>query len=475
MLHSRQNERFLTLAAKLVTGEDVRVLLEPRAVDPTTVLFDSRTVAIQPQRAGMRDVFVGAAMLTMRDTIRDHITGTEQLTPALRLRAGLQAHRQLMRRAPQLYEHVAGRFRFERPETYPAIQWKSLALCTLDVAAEIGGVKLEANNDIPLLGNHDDFRQLADQLRGGAIATEDYAPLREMPVMTLPLRVSAPSSPGPRLQRLQKDMQRSEMVELKRAYSRCFQTKAEGLLPGTASHMPCRIGSTLSHIRLVNSMLELRQGVLPRAFLPRGQARQPVFDPGRQLVIVAWDAHDLKSGSLQDPAFSWRFLAVLIRTYRELGVDLIVVAFADQIIPLGNNRFVYIHMPSVLRTPDVPDDHAFENRFAALLEQSPQLPGGIPASFLPLALRTVERQLATQQGEYDRWTLNLAARRGMPDRFGFQQAHFHRRTVDAADQVLRNIAQMAATESSKFDCSGCFVPAAIREAAPKKSEISAWL
>jgi hypothetical protein len=457
------SDRLLNLIAGIFCNDsDATVVCSERLCGHCTVSMGSRTIFLDPSHAGLRDLLVGARVLNSRSRAERSWKG-RGISPRNARRWVRRAAESLTRDFPN-YTSLAGVFRWGDLDTWPDVAWNDVDLKPLDtlygnVACRFDG-NVRSLPGINMTGNEEDFAWMLDALASGRLPTEQFLPLRELPVATVRMNLTPTGkTQGPAWDDYQDNV--SSFKGTISSMMRCFLRKAEAdhaMLVGSRRR---KAGIHIDSRRLVSAALAHLTGIEPAVFFDRERTRSQVFDPSRYLSIMAVDANSLRRGPLDDPAFSRRALATFVEVHKNMGVDFVLLSFSDQIVTLPDGRRVYVHVPCLIH--DIGDrfGEAFYKRLVQLLEAPPMVPGE-PACFAPLVLRTVGRWFETiaRTDDHSYRRLVLAITRGMPrDDQRFAADDFLSRTADTVDSQLR---KMKSDFEGVFDHQAIYLPRDVR-------------
>lgn len=453
---SQMNGRLLNLIASMLAGREVVVICTERAARHVTGAFEHVNLILHPYRAGLRDLFVTAKVLSHRAVLRRRSAQqAERILAKLGPKLVREAYWALKAEYPKL-DQLPGRFEIDRPETWPHLSWSSV---TWDPAAETScgrGTSLLHAPSVEIVGGDDDFAQLIAALQDGSFPLEHWLALREMPIARVPIKNSTAVTPGAKYERYHNEIERLAKDGLLEKLKSCYLRKAESAQFQGFRGRERKHGTILNLNRLAQVAVARRSGIEPRLFKDRTRTYQPIFQAEIHLVCVAVDLNGFRNGTLDDPAFSYRVLGLLVRMYDELGVNLVVLGFLDHVLRLDGGRSIYLHAPCVLKSVQEPVSGAFFNRLVSMIEEPPVIPAAEPACFVPLAMRTILETLRSSDHELgsDRsyHTVCLAAKRGMPP--PLNQESFWSRTAQALDRLLDDYDREF---PGVFDTLGCFI------------------
>jgi hypothetical protein len=451
----RYSSRTLNLLGSLLSGQDARVVLTRRLQPAATTVLESRTVMLDPTRTGLYDLALCARLLRLRPQFREEPDRLRRV-PRKRLRGwAREAQASLHRDYPGILR-LPGRFQPGRSVDGLQVTWMSVAWTPLD-PDQIGPVRPELRDipEVEVAGAEDDYAWLRGTAERGRFPLEYLPGLEELPVATVPLRLCFSEAYGPRVERLEETIALNR--HLVNGLLTCYRRKSETLQEAVPLGRHTLSGQRLDSTRLVEAVLARRTGLQPRLFRERNASYQPVFDPRQHLVVMALDLNDLRRGTLDDPSFSHRLLGCMIEVYRALGVDFLLLGFADQVLDLADGRRIYLHVPVTLKGIDDDFDGAFWSRVAHVMEHPPILPGE-RACYHPLPMRTIGRLMdrVAQEWRHSYRAVIFGMRRGMPRGSPeFHTAEFLSHTANALDEQITGMRQRL---RGTLDTLAAFVP-----------------
>lgn len=485
------SQRGLNLLAWIFGGGDVHVLLSSRAKDPATVVLESRTIVLDPERTGLYDLALCSRLLKHRDLFRDNSSAKPRsdrwLTRLAQRKLIPMAQNELSRDYPGIY-HLSGRF---RPNSdldglkvvARCVEWNppNFSFKQLPARGEAPfirpvlrqpsgpwtypGIELVAAPELEITGADDDFAEFLDIVRTGQIPLLTIPCLDDLPFLRVPFRIATADS-CPMLERIEDQISHPDNKEIIQGLINCFRRKSEVRQERSNLGRHTVHGVRLDTDRLIEAVIASRTHSRPRLFRRRGTTIEPIFDPHEHLAVIAFDTTDLQRQA------DWRqgdgrektqmFLVCLVTAYQLLEVDCVVIAFADRLITLPDGRVFCLHLWMTVKSIDEDVDGAFWNRINHLLSGRLKLPGD-PTCFHPLSLQDIiwcfDRIGRTQDHSYR--AICWWARRGMHrDYPQFRTTDFLMRIADNIDAQMLD-AQRRFTGT--LDTAASFLPLELRE------------
>jgi hypothetical protein len=151
------SERALNYLASMVYGQDARVLVSPRAREPLTVAFGSRTLALHPETAGFYDLFLGARLLGQRRKFEGFHRAGRQVSRGVQRRWVRQAVASLSADYPRV-QCLSGFHHPGREGTVPpTLTWDRLTFEALDPSQLTGPGRIDGAPGVYHDGAQDDF------------------------------------------------------------------------------------------------------------------------------------------------------------------------------------------------------------------------------------------------------------------------------------------------------------------------------
>lgn len=467
------------LVASLFGGGNVRVVLSERLANAATVILESRTLVFDPNQVGLYDLAL-CALLVMRCRGL-HKAGPKN--PLLRDRwLTRQAHRRLI---PQVQEELQKRHPgiLQLPGRYVpgcdfdglrvvvksaewrplTAMWQTTPLSPL-VQPIAQTISLEDIPAIEITGADNDFQCLMEALTNGRLRLSTLQGFEELPFLRIPFRLNVSES-CPTMEVFEHILSDPDNKKIIRSLIDCYQRKSEVRQERRSGGSHLRRGVNLDTNRLVQAVLAPRVGMEPRIFRRRATTIEPIFDPAEHLVVIAFDINDLRrqvdwlEGDAREAV--QRFLLCMIGTYQKLGVDCVIVGFADQLVTLPGGGNVCLHLSTTVKAIDDAWDDALWNRVCRLLNKPPELPG-TACCFHPLALQDIVSAFdrAEKDIEHSYRTIVWWARRGMPhDLPEYRTDDFLIRTADCIDSEMFAFEQRL---DGTLDTVGSFLPSELK-------------
>jgi hypothetical protein len=485
----RFSQRGLNLLGTIFGGGDVRVLLSGRATHPATAVLESRTVVLDPKRAGLYDLALCARLLKHRALRQSGPQAPDRLDRWLTKKARRElvprAQEELRREYPGIVS-LPGRY---RPGSgldglrvvARSVEWEPLPSVAdgLPGAPLAGGLRGPGRRghaapwghrgveftdvpDLEITGAEEDYSWLVAALEEGRFPLQTVPGLEELPFLRVPFRLCLGES-CPTMETIEQLIaQEAWRIE---SFMDCYRRKSEVRQVRRALGRRTRHGTRLDTNRLVEAVVARRSGNEPRLFRQPGTVIEPVFDPREHLAVLAFDVNDLRlheSGDEHQQRATHRFLACLLTAYQRLEVDCVVLGFADQLLTLADGRNVCLHFPVTLKRLEEPFDDGFWGRLAHLLHRPPRFPGR-PTCFHPLSLRDmtdVFDEVAREQDHSYRATL-WWARRGMHSSVPeYSTTDFLMRTADHVDHEMQ---EMERNFTGTLDTLASFLPRNLKD------------
>ena len=462
----RFTDRALNSIASMACGQEVRVALSSRIAPAAAVAAGGRTAVLDPARAGLYDLFLAARLLARRAEVKAYRAAPA--VPEERVRRWVRADRAgLLRAFPRIARLLDGHYHPGRGhDDLPRVSWDEVEWTPLGPADRngLGGrASLLGLPGVEVAGAGDDFTWLAGAIAAGRYPLEPLPELPELPLATCPLNLSFSQAYGPEYERLEATL--NAYKDATRDLIGCYRRRSEGLVELAAGPRRALTGLHLDDGRLVDARVARASGHPARLFRRPALRGSFTFDPSRHLVVLAADLNALAPGPLGNPGWSRNALAISVKVYQSLGVDLAVVGFWDRVVDLPDGRRAYLHLPVPIKRPEDPVDGAFWGRLAHVMNHTPALPGE-PACFLPALVRTVESifDRADVGPDYHHRLLFLIAQRGMPaDDPAFSSPEFHARTARVLESRVAALRDRHDGHWGGLDF--CFIPRAVLDRA----------
>jgi hypothetical protein len=475
-------QRGLNFLGKVFGEPDARVLLSNRAECPLTVVLESRAIMLDPVRAGLFDLALGARLLRHRALrSRREAASDDDLTEQARSGLADQCRAQLRRDFPAV-SRLSGLYQTGPDFEGLRVTTRQAAvrpLPPLDIGGPEGGpsfpgpltgpgragpgtprtaTRLDYSvlPDIELTGADDDFGWLLDAISAGGVPLSVLPSLEDLPFVRAPFRICTPES-YPGMEWLEESLRSPEARETIDSLIKCTRRKSEVRQERRRVGARTVFGSHLDTGRLVEAALTARAGGKPRPFRKKGGLIEPVFDPSEHLTVVALDLGDiwLSHGGAD------RFISQAISAFQQLDVGLVVLCYAGRLVRLPDGRDVLLHFTTVVKGLEDTADEAFWGRLMNLVHRPLALPGE-PAFFHPLGLQDIIRQveLAERVASHSYTTIAWWARRWSAVTELFDSAPFLMRVADNVDYQVRELVR--GTEGT-LDTLPVFLPQRLRD------------
>lgn len=488
--------RALNLLGNIFGGGDVRVLLSTRAERPVTVLLDTSTVILHPHRAGLYDLAIGSRLLRHRRERRQGPQEPERLDRWLTLKArrkwGPQAQADLRRQFPGI-ERLPGRLRpgtdwadievsdrrFRRTELPPPIPPDGKPVppgqrrTTTAPLREVGLGELAYLPEVEITGEGDDFAWLTQALENGAITPRVLPTLEELPFLRLPFRVCSPEI-SPTLEWFREQLDGPGAKDIVASLIKCRTQSSVVREERKQGGRATSSGVHLDPNRLVGALISARVGLEPRLFRNPSSSIEPVFDPAEHLAWFAIDLNCLERAAEYSDAGRGsvlRFLALILTVVEQLGVDCVVIGFADRMLTLSDGTNVCLHLTTTLKQLEGPFGDAFWSKLEFFVRTPPQFPGA-PGSFHPLAAHEIGAGLnrVARESEHSYRTLHWWAPRPMGWEFPrYREPEFCMRMADFVEGVFSEIDR---GHAGTFNTDALFLPSCLKEAAQPGSRLT---
>lgn len=448
--------RFLRIFARgMGSDQRIDVAICKRAKERCTVVVDSRTIVLGPN-ADLMDLAVAAGLLKHRSRIVSRQNDGTLSSGFVRSLVRRTIHS--LRRAFPGFDSLRANYSGLQPGAGLVLSRQDVQLRDID-PTEILKPELNQHLDIRHVGAENDSFRLLQHLEMNRHHFEYWAPLREMPIATVPLASTMSHYSGKGFARYTRAVNSDSCKASIKRIRTCLMQRARDSMSWTLDSEPCVSGSQICSSRLYEIFGSMQSERPPRIFRRWKIGKSDLHHPGSHHVVIAFDTHTLAANAPHDRYLTWRWLAVLFEVYREF--DMSVIAFSDQIVQLPiSGKDVMLHLPTVLKTADEPLEQDVICRFMSLVESPPQIPSGTPCVFHPLQFRSaldVFTQAANRRS-YSQESLLLTAREGMPA--GFARRDVLTRTANAIDSLIESFEEQA---QSDFTYPCCVVPEEIRK------------
>jgi hypothetical protein len=424
--------RMLNLLASFVCGHPVRAHLSRRLESSCLILGKTRTILLDPARATLRDLLVGAILL--RSTRRLKPWQEEERVPSDVARVWLrEAERELVQLLP-------GAATLEPGPCEPVVGWDRPKYRALDPAAVarngIGGGSLQGVElpGVTVEGAENDLRVILEAIADGNYPLEHHSALPGLPIARLPLRIACHEASPQGWERLNEQLRRVE--ESARSIMRCQMSTWEG---ATEREPLARrsYGLHLDPARIHEIALSTLEERPPKVFLHPHDVRRNDYDPSGYLTVAAIDFNAFTPTGPDFMGLAKRMAVLLVRLGELMSYDFVVVGASDRIVNLRDGRRAYLHMPVTIKSLDEPMDEGAWNRLSHALELS-RATLGTHACFHPLLVEQAVRATHGAAGRYHTHFLQLAATRmlGLEDLDVDMQAT---RTSNAVDDAFADL------------------------------------
>lgn len=433
----KYENRMLNLVATHVARAETRVMLSRRVKHALVVAMGSRTLVLDPERALLFDVLLGAQLLSNRKQSEQ----SRRRRPFPRTTVGpwvAAGMAELMERFGRV-QAVPGFERYTHGKELPVVVWNEVPWRKIREGEFTSGAESVVMPGLEFQHARNDFDAILRELSAGRYPLEEIPGL-DMPVARLPLTLSFSDGAGPDFERLTETMQ--DYRDYQRAVGNCYQRKSEGLLDDQWAPRLRYSGVHLDGTRLARVVAARHAGEMPRIFRQRLADMERMFDPRQHHVMQVVDVHSLHGGSLRSPAYNPDTLALLANVFRELGVDMTILAFADQVVTLPDATRVYVHSPISIKRIDQNWDHACLNRLAYLVLGRLRRVHGQGCAFPPLQFQTAlqEFNLAEETAQHSyRSILYVQTRTLQQIAQHYNRPEFFATTARRIDELLEQL------------------------------------
>jgi hypothetical protein len=498
--------RSLNLIASAFGAGDARVLLSDRVTVPISVALDTRTIVLDPQRCGPKDLILASHLIEKNRVNRKRFEDAndedsdriedDQLTAIARrewLRKSLQGIRKAYPGVSQLFGLMQGsaqkhQLRVTRnridfidppkrtdegsPVSTQSIRSHVVPPNEYDRPGRGGSVAFEAIPQLEIHGHENDYDHLIYQIESGQIPVQHFDGLEEVPFVRIPIRYVL-SETNPLMEQIEESFKDKENEHGVQGLMQCIMRKS--IVRQETSHRGKYelSGTHLDSTRLVEAAIQRRRGLETKLFRRLSSNTEPVFDPDQHLTMISIDMNDLHWNQREDRdeehfGFSGhsatvRFVSQLVRAWEKLGTDLVIQGFADRIVELSNGQLVCLHFVMNFKEFHEPFTPQVWHRLGELIARPPQFPGTV-TGFHPLsqqdAARVFDEVVREQDHSYRTWV--WWARRGMNRSFDrFDSTEFLMREADWLDREMKLLTKRLDGEF-QFDA-GVFLPARLIE------------
>lgn len=436
--------RTLRALARSYCGFDVRVEVSARLTEPLTVLFASNAVMLNPQLAGLYDLFLGCAMLRKGDIIRRDLMDDLPVSKMLRRLVMLKARHDVRFRLPGAQRKLVGHFHPEGSGAWaPECAWDQASWETFSTGSGgfVDNSQVTWTTAVDMTTCYNDWEAFRQLLVEDRIPLRQIPVLRELPVAELPIKLGT-IPPLPEDWTVDRKLAPWHR-ELRREYMECHVRRATNEVFRIPELLRSAYGGELDTSRLVEAKLAAVTHSSARVFRRRAVQTEPTFRAHDHLVVHGLDLNSVfPGGFFFGGRLSDEVAYMAYDAFRRLGVDLGLIMFADQIISLPDGRHVYVHIPIVIKDPMEPFTQDVWARAHALLDAPIfRFLDAIPVCFPPFALDTMYKML--RRTEKDRHHFNrlmhFIGSTPMPEhrelKF-FRQSHFLSRVTDHMDEQI---------------------------------------
>lgn len=456
------SDRTLSMVASYVAGTNVQVMRTARLERPMTVALRRPTLLLRPGDCGLYDLLLGAEAVRSRPVLRKKCKGG-RFDDATKHGVWMRARRALRERHGRC-EALRG---FAREDSVdPELVWDRVTFSELDMASWNGGVYETAISGVSPEGCDRDVEHVIAAAREGKLELEDVPGLREAQVLRVPRRILVPPGLPPQWERLADT--RAKADDVARSLTRCYLRKSEDFEERRRVPSPRLAGSRLVLSRLHRVSVEGRLGKMPRVFLPNGRRHSSTFRPHEHFAILGFDAHGFEHCSSHWTRLSETVMMAWLRAYEILGIDVVVVAFRDRLVPLGKGQRLYLHVPVVIKAYDEPFDDTTWHRMVQVIQERPRGKGE-PTCFQPLQMGTL-RQFAAKAlrtRSYQYVSCQFLAHRGLVA--GKPAPDYWSRTAQALESAWRGFE--SDHEHWWEEATSWMLPPALVDASPEGSPL----
>ena len=406
--------RSLCLLASHIAGRPIHVATAARLNACAAVLYEHTTILVNPDVAGLYDVVVCAELLknTSDEAARyAPLANVPEETTRVWLR---DARRSLHARFPAAPRWFRGALR-EPSRDLPWCGWSDAPFAEAASTSgppckwvQIHGVSEEQSDR--------EFARLKETIEAGIYPLEHPPALRELPVA----RVEYEFACEPELPEEWTPLgspPSSRLEQQTRAFMRCIVRRTLNDRLQRRSWIHTRSGGMLDGSRLVDAQIASSLGEDARVFQRRFFDVDETFRPEQTVSIVSVHLSSISVYPRRNAHMaSRRILLAICEAYRRLGMPLGILAFADQILPLSDSQYVYLHIPIIVKSPQEPFRRHAWARLISLFDHMPLAPDAHPAEFPPFSLEAtydMAREAAASQ-DVRHYVINYTALNGMP-------------------------------------------------------------
>jgi len=343
---SQLSGRVLEIVAAFIAERPVRVALSNQVKSLAAVQLKTDTIMLHPL-CGLYDLCLCGQVLADRPRVsRDE----QPASPSVRSRAASAARRKLAARFGDV-EQFDGVFHPTKPLSLsPALSWEAVQMksrplpegllrnhgmeSVLELEA-IGGVQLQFDGASTM-------EELLKQLLAGKLPLEKWTGLPEAEILTVPVRVQETAGFPVLWEKIEMIIAgiRKHVNEYAECYRRSSVTRTADPRPRFSADRGRLDGS-----RLARAMAEMKAGQRPKPFSRPCIEWQQVFRPEQHLIAIGIDIY-----SLGGEGNSRALPLALLQATQDLGVDSMIYAFEDFLLPLAADRWCYLHMPHIIKT-----------------------------------------------------------------------------------------------------------------------------
>ncbi|MEQ8784658.1 MAG: hypothetical protein RIC55_00090 [Pirellulaceae bacterium] len=398
----------------------------------------SWTLVLDPDRAGLWDLFLGSRLLLRRAAYRE-IKNSGRVASETELRTWTKmAVDELIRRYPKILL-LDGLHHPDVCTEPPLIEWTEAPFERLNAAQLKDSIHLLHVPKVEFHGSEQDMVLLVEAIETGRFPLETFAELPGLHVATLPVQLSVAHTLNPRMEHIEEFLTRKQDVQ--QTLINCYKRKSEGLFEAQANPRRLFSGMHLDTTRLARAAVARRTGKRVKLFRSRAHDYQRLFDPFQHLVVRGTDLNSLFSGPAGRPRWSAQGEAIMAAVFQKLGTDYSVFAFRDRLLTCGDGRQVYLHLPTKVKDYTDPFDAAFWNHLAHALDPDD---GGFPgerAGLATIQLRTLVKEVEriAKVLEHPYRTIMLSSVHGMPTGSEFQDSSFLIATAEMLEQQLEMV------------------------------------
>ena len=251
-----------------------------------------------------------------------------------------ECHRQLQNEFPGILQ-LPGLFRPQRKlkglqVAVDVVEWNPLG-----PGCGGGGFGVDSIPELDITGAEDDYTFLLEGLKQGTYPLQTLPGLEDLPFLRLPVRLNVSQARG-RMEAIEQWISDATTKEMVGQFETCVRDKSEAREKRMDRGRHTVSGTHLDTNRLVDSVIARRVGIQPRLFRKPASVLEPSFIPDQHLVVFCFDV----TLGVHKPLHDWldedknlgKMLSTLLTAYEHLGVDCIVVGYADRFVTLPDGK-----------------------------------------------------------------------------------------------------------------------------------------